>query len=255
VIIRKEQLLTLKALAPLLRKAKPCVPPRRRIYAVGDVHGRADLLAELLGRIDADLKNRPIAHPIQVFLGDYIDRGPDSRQVIDLLVARREQHEMLCLKGNHEELASQVLSDPSVSSEWRYMGGINTLASYGVKFSGRSDSMSEQEVGIAFRLAFPESHRHFFASLVPSFTCGDFFFAHAGVRPGISLKHQREHDLLWIRDDFLLYEEDFGKIIVHGHTPTPEPDIRPNRINIDTGAYATGRLTCLVLEDNHMSFL
>jgi serine/threonine protein phosphatase 1 len=107
----------------------------------------------------------------------------------------------------------------------------------------------------AFRRALPDSHRNFMQGLALSFTCGDFFFAHAGVRPGIPLRQQRPEDLLWIREEFLLHEEDFGKIVVHGHTPAREPDVRPNRINIDTGAYATGRLTCLVLEGEQISFL
>jgi serine/threonine protein phosphatase 1 len=107
----------------------------------------------------------------------------------------------------------------------------------------------------AFRAALPDSHRRFLQSLALSFTCEDFFFAHVGVRPGVPLRQQRRQDLLWIREDFLLHEEDFGKIVVHGHTPAREPDIRPNRINIDTGAYATGRLTCLMLEGDQMGFI
>jgi serine/threonine protein phosphatase 1 len=226
-----------------------------RIYAVGDVHGRADLLARLLARIDADLSAHPIARPCQVFLGDYIDRGPHSRQVIDLLIAWRRRHEMLFLKGNHEDFALEFLSDPTKLSEWKQVGGMSTLLSYGVKTAGRTDAEAEEQTAIAFRRALPESHLRFLGSLVLSFNCGDYFFSHAGARPGIPLRDQHQQDLLWIRDDFLLYEEDFGKVVVHGHTPVMTPDIRPNRINIDTGAYATGRLTCLVLEGDKISFL
>lgn len=234
---------------------KPRIPANQRIYAVGDVHGRADLLAALFTRIDNDLKARPVAQPVQILLGDYIDRGPDSRLVLDLLIARQRRHRMLLLKGNHEVYASKVLSDPSVLPEWTQIGGINTLLSYGVKISGRPDPISARYAAMAFREAMPDSHRHFIESLTLSFTCGDFFFAHAGVRPGIPLDKQSQNDLLWIRDDFLLHEDDFGKVVVHGHTPAMEPDVRQNRINIDTGAYATGRLTCLVLEGDQMNFL
>lgn len=231
------------------------MPERQRIYAVGDVHGRADLLAALLERIDDDLRARPIAQPLEVFLGDYIDRGPDSRSVLELLIARRRQHELVLLKGNHEVYASDVLSDPSVLPEWIKNGGIATLVSYGVKHARRAVPKSEHDTAMAFRQALPDSHCRFFESLSLSFTCGDFFFTHAGVRPGIPLQKQSPEDLLWIREDFLLHEGDFGMFVVHGHTPAMEPDIRQNRINIDTGAYATGRLTCLVLEADQMTFL
>jgi serine/threonine protein phosphatase 1 len=238
-----------------VQTAKPRIPDGIRIYAIGDVHGRADLLVELLARIDTDLKANPIAQSIQVFLGDYIDRGPHSQEVLDRLIARRRRHSMLYLKGNHETYIAQVLSDPSRLADWKRAGGIYTLFSYGVPLSVTEDPRAEQNVAEAFNQALPESHRRFLQGLALSFTCGDFFFAHAGVRPGVPLWQQRQQDLLWIREDFLLYEKDFGKVVVHGHTPTPRPDIRPNRINIDTGAYATGQLTCLVLQGDQMSFI
>jgi serine/threonine protein phosphatase 1 len=236
-------------------KARPAVPTGTRIYAVGDLHGCADLLSAMLRRIDEDLRARPTAKSIHVFLGDYIDRGPKSREVIDLLIARRRNHDMRFLAGNHEACASRFLDDPTVLSEWRHLGGINTLVSYGVTPTKHDDPQSQHQVAHAFRQALPDSHHDFMQGLALSFTCGDFFFAHAGVRPGIPLDKQRQQDLLWIRDDFLLHEEDFGKIVVHGHTPTAEPVVRSNRINIDTGAYATGRLTCLVLDGDKISFL
>ena len=235
---------------------KPRVPAGRRIYAVGDIHGRADLLSDVLMRIDDDLKARPTADSLQVFLGDYIDRGPNSRQVIDLLIARRRRCHVLFLKGNHEECASYALNDPSMLSEWKHIGGISTLLSYGVEHARwEQGSEAQRDIASAFRQALPDNHYDFLQALALSFSCGDFFFVHAGVRPGIPLWRQSQRDLLWIRDDFLLHEEDFGKVIVHGHTPTQEPDVRPNRINIDTGAYATGRLTCIVLEGDQIRFL
>jgi serine/threonine protein phosphatase 1 len=234
---------------------KPRLPSGRRIYAVGDIHGCADLLSGLFARIDDDLKARPIAEPLQVLLGDYIDRGANSRQVIEMLIARGQHHNVILLKGNHEECALQFLSDPTALARWKLIGGLNTVHSYGVAPARSDDSRSQHEVAAALSDSMPESHRRFLKGLALSFTCGDFFFAHAGVRPGVPLQEQSQQDLLWIRDDFLLHEEDFGKIVVHGHTPAREPEIRANRINIDTGAYATGRLTCLVLEDDKMGFL
>jgi serine/threonine protein phosphatase 1 len=245
------------ALPSQAQKTKPRIPERKRIYAVGDVHGRADLLAALFDRIDDDLQARPVAEPLEVFLGDYIDRGPSSRSVIDLLIARQSEHGLVLLKGNHEIYASEVLNDPSVLPEWIKIGAIPTLISYGVRPPSNANPHPQllKETAMAFRRALPDSHYRFLQSLALSFACGGFFFTHAGVRPGIPLQMQTQEDLLWIREEFLLHEGDFGGVVVHGHTPAIEPDIRQNRINIDTGAYATGRLTCLVLEADQMTFL
>ena len=239
----------------LVRERMPRVPEGTRVYAVGDVHGRADLLEAVFARIDADLTTYPVMQAVQVFLGDYIDRGPRSRDVIDLLIDRRKHHSILCLRGNHETFATQFLSNPSILGYWMRCGGVDTLLSYGVTPTVTDDPQEQEEIAAAFREALPPSHRHFLQGLALSFTCGDFFFAHAGVRPGIPLRHQRRQDLLWIREEFLLHEEDFGKVVVHGHSPTVNPDVRANRINIDTGAYATGRLTCLVLEKDDIGFI
>ena len=226
-----------------------------RIYAVGDIHGRVDLLDALLKRIDADLEQNPISVGIEVYLGDYIDRGPASREVIDRLVARNRTFRAVFLKGNHESYLTEFATNPSILEDWQQFGGVETLMSYGIVPSIDTSADAQARLAAAFDQALPASHRRFLSNLKLSFTCGDFFFVHAGVRPGIPLTKQREDDLLWIRQDFLLCEEEFSKIIVHGHTPVPEPDIRPNRINIDTGAYATGRLTCLKLEDDRIDFI
>jgi serine/threonine protein phosphatase 1 len=226
----------------------PRLPDRVRIYAVGDVHGRADLLDQVLSRIDADLAAYPDCRPRQVFLGDYIDRGPSSRAVIDRLIKRARTHEIVCLKGNHETYVLEFLRNPAILADWRRLGGLETLMSYGLKPSMKADVTEQLELAKALAASLPKHHRQFLRNLSNSFSCGDFFFVHAGVKPGIPLEQQREEDLLWIRDDFLLCEHGFGKIVVHGHTPVLEPDMRPNRINIDTGAYATGRLTCLIIE-------
>jgi serine/threonine protein phosphatase 1 len=242
-------------LASRAAKAKPRIPNDTRIYAIGDVHGRIDLLREMFSAVYDSLITHPFDKVVQVLIGDYIDRGPNSREVIDTLIARARRHTMVCLKGNHENYPLQFLGDPSILSEWKQVGGMSTLLSYGLRPTARDDAETRREIASAFRSALPESHRRFLQNLPLTYSCGDYFFAHAGVRPGVPLVEQREQDLLWIRDDFLLHEEDFGKIIVHGHTPAKEPDVRSNRINIDTGAFATGRLTCLVLQGDQMAVI
>jgi serine/threonine protein phosphatase 1 len=237
------------------RKLVPRTPDGVRVYAIGDVHGRSDLLAQCFACIDADIAAHPSPRIVQVLLGDYIDRGPQSRQVLDLLIRRSHQHRLVCLKGNHETYIADFLRDPAILGQWRHFGGLVTLVSYGVTPSINADEREQRELAAALDRALPRSHRRFLAGLKASFACGDYFFVHAGVRPGIALSGQHELDLLWIREDFLLHEESFGKIVIHGHTPVLEPDIRPNRINIDTGAYATGKLTCLVLEGEGMTFI
>jgi serine/threonine protein phosphatase 1 len=229
-------------------RRRPTLPKGLRIYAIGDVHGRADLLDRVLSRIDGDLTASPVSRSMQVFLGDYIDRGPASREVLDRLIERGRSSPTVFLKGNHEAFVSSFLQNPGVLGEWRRFGGLETLISYGLRPSVNPDSTEQAELAGALKSAIPNTHLFFLRTLRTSYTCGDFFFVHAGVRPGVPLARQRHDDLLWIREEFLLHEGDFGKVIVHGHTPVPQPEIRPNRINIDTGAYATGRLTCLKIE-------
>jgi serine/threonine protein phosphatase 1 len=230
------------------------VPNGVRIYAIGDIHGRADLVAQLFARVDSDLAARPVSRPIEVFLGDYIDRGPASREVLDALIERSRAHETIYLTGNHEIFLTEFLQNPAVIHEWRRFGGVETLTSYGISVPAKLET-AEDGLASALANALPETHRLFLTALRYHFVCGDFFFVHAGVRPGVSLASQDDEDLLWIRDEFLACDEDFGKIIVHGHTPVQVPDVRHNRINIDTGAYATGRLTCLRIEGDRLSFL
>jgi len=238
-----------------MSRNKPRVPDGVRVYAIGDIHGCADLLDQTLGRIDLDLTRNPVATNFQIFLGDYIDRGPASREVVDRLVVRHRLHPTIFLKGNHETYVTSLANNPSILEDWQRFGGFETLMSYGIVPDVNSGGSSKTQLAAAFGRVLPASHRHFFNNLTLSFTCGDFFFVHAGVRPGITLADQSEQDLLWIRQDFLCYEEKFSKVIVHGHTPVLEPDIRPNRINIDTGAYATGRLTCLRLQNDSIDFV
>ena len=209
----------------------------------------------MLKRIDADLAANPARTSIEVFLGDYVDRGQASREVLDRLAARKGTFQSVFLKGNHETYLANFSSNPHILEDWQHFGGLETLMSYGIAPSINPDAAARARLAAEFDREFPESHRRFLADLKTSFICGDFFFVHAGVRPGIPLTKQREEDLLWIRKDFLTSEDDFSKIVVHGHTPVMEPEIRPNRINIDTGAYATGRLTCLKLEDDRIAFI
>ncbi|WP_027581535.1 metallophosphoesterase family protein [Bradyrhizobium sp. Ai1a-2] len=234
------------------KNIKPRLPDGVRVYAIGDVHGRADLLQSLLTVIDVDLDRSAPERAIQVFLGDYIDRGPQSRAVLDILIRRSQSHETVCLKGNHEVFLLDVLKDPAKLQDWRHYGGLLTLMSYGV--TPTMNPTAEEQVEFIERLkhALPPEHLAFLEQLPTSFTCGDFFFVHAGVRPGVSLDRQNDQDLLWIREEFLNSEERFDKYIVHGHTPVSAPDVRPNRINIDTGAYATGNLTLLTIQGDSL---
>jgi serine/threonine protein phosphatase 1 len=234
------------------QKPKPALPKGIRIYAVSDIHGCADLLKTVFTAIDHHLAHAEPMRALHVFLGDYIDRGPASRQTIDLLIERGQSHESIFLKGNHEAFLFEVLEDASRLGAWKEYGGFQTLMSYGLAPSMKPDPDEQIALVQALSHGIPDQHRDFFKNLRPSFTCGDFFFAHAGVRPGVPLRRQSEEDLLWIRDEFLQSDEDFGKFVVHGHTPVPKPEFRPNRINIDTGAYATGILTLLTIEGERM---
>jgi len=233
----------------------PSLPDGLRIYAIGDIHGRLDLLDRMLKKIEYDMVCYPAVRSVHVFLGDYIDRGPSSRETIDRLIMHAERQESIFLRGNHELIATRCLSDRGMFDDWLRFGGRETLASYGVlpELSPTARHIAELQLG--FHNAFPKAHLRFFRDLQNSFSCGDFFFCHAGVRPSVELSQQKESDLLWIRRDFLDSPFDFGKIVVHGHTPTTRIDVRPNRINIDTGAYATDRLTCLVIDGHRLSMI
>jgi serine/threonine protein phosphatase 1 len=231
---------------------QPRLPEGIRVYAFGDIHGRDDLLKEMFTVVDADMARNPVDRPIEVFLGDYVDRGPNSAHTLDLLLGRSLYRETVFLKGNHEGFFLEVLRNPAKLEDWRQFGGLQTLMSYGLQPSLNPDAAEQTDLIRALTEVMPGDHLSFLKNLKPSYLCGDFFFVHAGVRPGIPLKEQQEADLLWIRNEFLDSKENFGKFIVHGHTPVREPDIRPNRINIDTGAYATGNLTLLTIQGSSM---
>jgi serine/threonine protein phosphatase 1 len=189
-------------------------------------------------------------------MGDYIDRGMDSAGAIARLAGRIDAPETVCLKGNHEELLETFLIDPvEGAANFLSNGGVETLASYGV--AAHPEAFGEVAIAIrdAFLAVLPETHRRFLAELRYSASFGDYFFCHAGVRPGIPLDRQDPHDLVWIRGTFHRDRGDHGKVVIHAHTPVAEPDVQPNRINIDTGAWYSGRLTCLALEGSGYRFV
>lgn len=226
------------------------------VYAIGDIHGRLDLLRALLERIGAHARTLPAGvRPRLVLLGDYIDRGPDSRGVLDLLAAPpSEGFERVCLKGNHEDFLLDFLEHPGGGLVWLSNGGLETLASYGVPTTAAGPAMLPA-LASALRAAMPLEHRRFLAELDLLHVCGDYLFVHAGLDPRRPLHQQGAGTLLWIREPFLSSEADFGYTVVHGHSISYEPDVRRNRIGIDTGAFATGRLTCLVLHGEDRMFL
>ena len=235
----------------------PEVPAGTRLYAVGDIHGRVDLLRELHQLIHADAYERQAPRNVVVYLGDYIDRGDASPAVIDLLLNEAlPGFQSIHLKGNHEESLLRFLEDIQVGPSWLLYGGAETLFAYGIRPPRATSPEFELERAQAeLRAKLPDRHRRFMAELRLTHEEGDYLFAHAGVRPGVPLDQQRADDLLWIRDEFLLSDAEFGKVIVHGHTISPRPDVQRNRIGIDTGAFASGTLTALVLEGNDWSFL
>jgi diadenosine tetraphosphatase ApaH/serine/threonine PP2A family protein phosphatase len=226
-----------------------------RIYAIGDIHGRSDLLDRMVTQISRDLEAHPVGTALTVTLGDYVDRGPDSRGVIERLLRNPFQTPLVALKGNHESLLEAFLVDPAVAGQWRRLGGLETLHSYGVPVASLMIGKNYEEAAEALRAALPPAHLEFLRSLWTSLPVGKYFLCHAGVRPGIPLDRQSEEDMLWIREEFLSSRADFGKIVVHGHTPAESPEVLPNRINIDTGAFMTGRLTCAVLDKGRPRFL
>jgi serine/threonine protein phosphatase 1 len=224
------------------------LPNGWRLYAIGDVHGRVDLLHQVICAIEDDLARYPCRSHLRVFLGDYIDRGPDSRDVVDTLIELTRLRPTVCLAGNHELMALKWLSASRRQGDWLQLGGRETLRSYGVdpvRKGGRSPATEEMAIAFASALG---AHLEFLSALPTTFAIGDYFFVHAGVRPHVPLCWQAVEDLVQIREPFLSFDGEYGRMIVHGHTPVAEPDVRSNRINLDTGAYLSSRLSCMVFE-------
>jgi serine/threonine protein phosphatase 1 len=247
-----------------LRAKQDAAPPRpasapadTRVYAIGDIHGRADLLEDMIKLIRGDAARHGGGRRVAVFLGDYVDRGLESRQVIDVLLGDPlPGFETIHLLGNHEHTMLEFLEDTTIGPAWLTYGGRETLYSYGVLLDRQLDEaarLSKAQADLRARL--PASHRDFLRGLAASHVEGDYAFVHAGIRPARPIEQQELSDLIWIRDEFLRSKADHGRIIVHGHSISDQPEERANRIGIDTGAYATGRLTCLVLAGTTRHFM
>ena len=237
----------------MAESSPPAVEPDTRIYAIGDIHGRADLLERLHAVVQKDADGAPEARRLAVYLGDYVDRGDDSKGVLEMVAdGLGPDFESVHLKGNHEDFLLRFLDDPGEAGIWLWNGGKATLRSYEIDpdLCGSPDALRDR-----FAEALPVAHRVFLESLRLSFTNGDYFFVHAGVRPGVALEKQDSDDLMWIREEFLDSAEDFGKTIVYGHTPHDAVTFGNNRIGIDTNAWVSGRLTCLVLTGNEQRVL
>jgi serine/threonine protein phosphatase 1 len=244
---------------PSARVGPPAaVPAGRRIYAVGDIHGRADLLERLIIQLRNDAGQMgPNCAATLIFLGDYVDRGFQSREVINLLLSEACcGFETVFLKGNHELAMLEFLQDPSTGPRWATYGGAETLVSYGVQPPGpEAPAESWHRACEELTQALPETHLQFLNGLPVSMRLGDYLFVHAGVRPGVPLDKQSETDMLWIRDDFINDHKPFDAVIVHGHTPVNAPYRDARRIGVDTGAYMSGRLTAVRLEGEQVDFL
>jgi serine/threonine protein phosphatase 1 len=237
------------------RAPSPSTPDNLRLYAVGDVHGRLDLLGRLLEQIERDAATAG-KNVLRIFLGDYVDRGPDSSGVIEyLLTLKRQAPDSIFLRGNHEQMMLEFLEKPACYPRWRGLGAEDTLLSYNVSPPIFEDLGAYQETRQELLNVLPVAHRTFLGETRISYASGDYLFVHAGIRPGVFLADQKVQDLLWIRDEFLSSKLSFEKFVVHGHSPTGKPEVRSNRIGIDTRAFKTGVLTALCLDGTGRRFL
>lgn len=243
--------------SPLNLKGPPKAPPGEIVYAIGDVHGCSDLLFRLLVKISDDAAQFPQAQVVVLTLGDYVDRGPNSRAVIEMLSRLKVKggERMVALKGNHEAALLDFLEDPARGAVWCEFGGRETMTSYGVEAPVGRDLEAWTACRDAFAAALPAHHLDFLQSLEVTARVGDYLFVHAGLRPGVPIEQQVEKDLLWIRDEFLKAKPWVEPVIVHGHTPTEGPVEALGRIGVDTGAYASGVLTAVRLQGESRSFI
>lgn len=240
----------------LFRSGGSAGPKGHRLYAIGDIHGRLDLLDELLGQIASDNKSRKPARATIVFLGDLIDRGPQSSGVVERLRTYRPSFaRTVFLMGNHEEVFLRIMGgETDILADWLKFGGAECIRSYGID----PLDLESREPAAALRLlrrAIPKEHLKFVSGFVDSASFGEYLFVHAGIRPGVPLAHQAPQDLRWIRAPFLDDKSDHGRVVVHGHTISERVDMKPNRIGIDTGAYWSGVLTAMGLEGDDRWFL
>ncbi|WP_051328871.1 metallophosphoesterase [Geminicoccus roseus] len=236
----------------------PRLPRGIRIYAIGDVHGRLGLLRKLEGIIAADHHARgDSCQPWIVYLGDYVDRGAESRQVIQHLIdGPPEGFEAIHLLGNHDLWLREFLEDPAYGPSWYKHGGDATLLSYGVRMDpSKSEEARFKEAQLAMRGRVPHEHRRFLSGLELGFSIGDYFMVHAGIMPSKPFDQQSVEDLLWVREPFLSHDNELAKVVVHGHTVEDRPTERRHRIGIDTGACWTGMLSALGLEEDQRWYL
>ena len=233
-------------------EARSSVPDGHFVAAIGDLHGRLDLFEILWPKIETASRISACRQRTLIFIGDYVDRGNASSQLVARLLDGFPGFDTVFLKGNHDETLLQFLADPKVGDIWRNFGGLETLSSYGVVHAPGKEWVTTRN---EFASALPPAHLQFFKNLKLQAVIGDYVFVHAGLKPYVALDQQRESDLLWIREEFLESRANFGRIVVHGHTPAAAPVVRHNRIGIDTGAYMSGRLTALVLEGRNRQFL
>ena len=238
---------------------KPMAPPDTALYAIGDLHGCLDLLQDMQRLIAEDADRRAASRRIVVYLGDYISRGADSRGVVERVCEWLPPgFERITLKGNHEDLLLRFLGgEVDTGRHWLDYGGIEAMAAYGVMIADSlaRDDATLLELRAGLEAALPAEHLDFLRGLRISHRAGDYFFVHGGVRPGVPLETQSARDCMWIRKTFLDSEVDHGAVVVHGHSISAAPELRHNRIGIDTGAYRSGVLTCLVLEGGHRELL
>lgn len=235
--------------------ARPAYPAGKRMYCIGDIHGRADLLAELQRMITADAAGFDGQCQL-LYLGDYVDRGEQSRQVLDLLTSGPPAgFEQIHLLGNHEQAVLDFLLDPVAMAGWLTWGGSATLRSYGIHVGLVGSRQELQTLRDRLEAELPPHHREFLESCRPAYAEGSYYFVHAGVRPGVPLEKQALEDQLWIREEFIHSQANHGAIVVHGHSISEQVEFRHNRIGIDTGAFCTGVLTALVLEGEQQRLL
>jgi len=238
------------------------IPEKQRIYAIGDIHGHADTLDAMHRAIDADIDSNPPGEAVIVYLGDYVDRGPDSKGVIDRLIERQRSMRharQIFLKGNHENGMLEFMKDPlGPRRDWLPWGAVEAMASYGIAINPAFDLDAQaSDLCAALIDAVPQAHVNFLQSLTLFHEAGEYLFVHAGIRRGIPLARQTPQDLTFIRHGFLDDDNPHPWRVVHGHTITQDykPDIRPNRINVDTGHYEGGPLTAAVIEGADVRFI
>ena len=251
-------MMSMRSLFNFVSRNRPhgfAVPNGVRVYAIGDIHGRLDLLDRLLDMIGEDDEARGPARTELIFLGDLVDRGPDSVGVIERLMALRETRPVRFLMGNHEEVFLRAVEGDLRALRFLVrIGGRETLLSYGIS-DEEYRSVDYDGLLALLREKVPASHVAFLSAFESWIEVGDYLFVHAGLRPGVKVEDQKTSDLCWIREDFLTHRESFGKMVVHGHSITEDIDERSNRIGIDTGAFASGRLTAIGLEKDERWYL